>query len=137
MMLEQAAREMYDAISSYCFNASENTDFRSTILAEKLEEWYAALARAEQSPQGIPNGLIPPNEVTKAMLSPETIELAHAYVDFVNAYEHHYGDSGYTPREMEMIRTLKHNELLAALQADGIDVKDRAATTDLARWIRE
>ena len=91
--------------------------------------------------QGTTKVLIQPSEVTQEMLSPETIELANEYTNFVNAYEHNYENSGYSPHEMEMLRTLKHNELLAALQTDGVNVSDRAATTELARkiqtWMRE
>jgi hypothetical protein len=89
-----------------------------------------------------PNG-IPPQEVSIMCLSPETIRLAYRYMAIVDRYETPggYAESGYTPYEQELIRTKAHNELIRALSADGVDVRQRISTTELAgrivSWLRD
>lgn len=85
--------------------------------------------------------LKPIQQVTPMSLSAQAIKLAHKYMGIVEKYDNDYTDAGYTPREMELIRTKAHNALIEQLRAEGIDTSDRAATTELARlaeqWLRD
>lgn len=80
-------------------------------------------------------------EVSAMSLSAQAVKLAHRYMGIVNKYENEFDSCGYSAHELELVRTKAHNELIAQLRAEGIDVSDRAATTDLARlvdqWLRD
>lgn len=74
-------------------------------------------------------------------LSAAAIRLAHRYMNIVNKYENEFDSCGYTPRELELVRTRAHNELIEQLRAEGVDVSDRLSTTVLAEkivaWLRD
>lgn len=100
----------------------------------------------DASPEPPPMKFAPltqPREVIVMSLSANTIKAALKYVGIVNRYEDpdRYFNSGLTPREQELIRTKAHNDLISLLAQEGVDVSDRAATTELAQrvdtWIRE
>lgn len=104
-----------------------------------LERLHTALTPFDPDRQ--PKHLKPIHEVTPMSLSADAVKLARRYMKIVNRYENEFDSSGYTPHEMELVRTRAHNALIEQLRAEGVDVSDRAATTDLARlvdqWLRE
>lgn len=87
------------------------------------------------------HGPTPIAEVQPMSLSAAAIRLAHRYMNIVNKYENEFDSCGYTPRELELVRTRAHNELIEQLRAEGVDVSDRLSTTVLAEkivaWLRD
>lgn len=116
---------------------------RERMARERLQTHRARVEYFEELDALSETPLKPIAEVTLMDISENTRKLAMSYVAIVNQYDSPTGyfNSGYTPEEQERRRTLAHNKLIAALQSDGINVSDRASTTELAKkiwtWLRE
>jgi len=83
-------------------------------------------------------------EVNPAMLSASTIRAAHQYVNFVEIYDSGaYSEQGLTPLEMEAKRRRLHNQLIALLRADHVElgINERSNSQQVAekirRWLEE
>ena len=105
-----------------------------------LDAWHK-LYPYEQSPlQTNPNQeikLTQPREVNLMDLSAKAIQLAHHYMNIVEQQDEGNFNNGYTPTELDAIRTRAHNQFNAALLECNVDVSQRGDTTELARRIRD
>ncbi len=79
--------------------------------------------------------LIPIAEVNFMDLPPDVIQLAHLYIEVVEQQERGDYTHGYTPVEVEWIRTRIHNKFIDALRRARVNTSVRADTTELARRI--
>lgn len=69
-------------------------------------------------------------------LSSKVVQLAHLYMNVIDQQDRGDYSNGFTPEELDRVRTRLHNKFINALRECNVDTSHRGPTTDLARKIQ-